>query len=63
VPTLVISGQYDRLTPPGAGEALAAAIPGARHWLVPRAAHAPFLSHRDEFAREVDAFLSPSAAA
>jgi pimeloyl-[acyl-carrier protein] methyl ester esterase len=62
VPTLVVSGQYDRLTPPGAGEALAAAIPGARHWLVPRAAHAPFLSHREEFAREVDAFLSPSAA-
>jgi pimeloyl-[acyl-carrier protein] methyl ester esterase len=60
-PTLVISGQYDRLTPPGAGAALAAAIPGARHWLVARAAHAPFLSHREEFVRGVDAFLSPPA--
>jgi pimeloyl-[acyl-carrier protein] methyl ester esterase len=60
-PTLAISGAYDRLTPPGAGEALAAAIPSARHWLVARAAHAPFLSHRAEFAREVDAFLAAPA--
>jgi pimeloyl-[acyl-carrier protein] methyl ester esterase len=61
--TLVVAGQYDRLTPPGAAEALARGIPGARHWLVPRAAHAPFLSHREEFAREIDAFLRDAPAA
>lgn len=63
VPTLVIAGQYDRLTPPAASEALAAAIPGARYVLVPRAAHAPFLSHRAEFVREVAAFLQAPPAA
>jgi pimeloyl-[acyl-carrier protein] methyl ester esterase len=61
--TLVVGGQYDRLTPPGASEALARAVPGAHHWLVPRAAHAPFLSHRAEFVREVDAFLGEAPAA
>jgi pimeloyl-[acyl-carrier protein] methyl ester esterase len=57
-PTLVIAGEYDRLTPPDAARALAAAIPGARCVVYPRAAHAPFLSHREEFAREVGAFLA-----
>jgi pimeloyl-[acyl-carrier protein] methyl ester esterase len=61
-PTLVVAGQYDRLTPPGAAEALAAGIPGARYVLVPRAAHAPFLSHRAEFVGEVAAFLAADQA-
>jgi len=26
--------------------------------MIPRAAHAPFMSHREEFMRELDAFLS-----
>ena len=43
--SLVVSGAYDRLTPPPAGAALAAGIAGARHAIVERAAHAPFLSH------------------
>lgn len=57
-PTLVYAGQYDRLTPPGAGEALAAAIPRARFRLVERCAHAPFLSHREAFCAEVAEFLA-----
>lgn len=57
-PTLVYAGQYDRLTPPGAGEALAAAIPRARFRLLERCAHAPFLSHRETFSTEVAAFLA-----
>lgn len=61
-PTLVISGQYDRLTPPGASDALAAAL-RARHWAVPRAAHAPFISHREAFATELLAFLDGDATA
>ena len=47
VPTLVISGEYDRVTPPGAGAALAAALPQGRLLSIARAAHAPFLSHAE----------------
>lgn len=57
VPTLVVSGQYDRLTPPQAGEWWAARIPGARHVQVPGAGHAPFLSHPDAVATAIGAFL------
>lgn len=56
-PTLVIHGAYDQLCPAGAGEWLAAAIPGARLALHPRAAHAPFLSHPDWFAEQLAGFL------
>jgi pimeloyl-[acyl-carrier protein] methyl ester esterase len=59
VPTLVISGEYDRLTPPGAGEALAAAIGGARMLRFAKAAHAPFLSHPREFIAALRDFLRP----
>lgn len=43
--TLVITGQRDRLVPPAAGEALAAALPHARLRRIAGAGHAPFLSH------------------
>jgi len=56
-PTLVIAGGRDTLTPPGAGRWLAAAIPGARFEEIAGAAHAPFLSHRDEFLAALEAFL------
>jgi len=56
--TLVIGGAYDRLAAPGAIEALAAGIPGARAVIVPRAAHAPFLSHPAAFLGLVTEFLS-----
>jgi len=49
LPTLVIAGGYDRLTPPEASEVMAEAIPGARMALIPKSAHAPFISHPDEF--------------
>ncbi len=57
VPTLVISGEYDRLTPPAAGQFLAAQIPSARHVLVRGASHAPFLSHPGGFLHALEAFL------
>lgn len=50
MPTLVIGGQYDRVTPPGAGRALAAALPRAEYREIARAGHAPFLSHSDTVA-------------
>jgi len=57
-PTLVISGEHDRLTPPAAGEWLAAAMPDARHRLIQGAAHAPFLSHAHEVLDELRRFLA-----
>jgi pimeloyl-[acyl-carrier protein] methyl ester esterase len=57
-PTLVIGGQNDRITAPAASRALAQALPDARYVEMRRAAHAPFLSHRREFAALVDRFLN-----
>jgi pimeloyl-[acyl-carrier protein] methyl ester esterase len=56
-PTLVIAGQYDRITSPAASSALALALPNARYVEMHRAAHAPFLSHRAEFVALVSQFL------
>ena len=60
-PTLVIAGQYDRVTLPAASRALAEALPDARYVEIRRAAHAPFLSHTTEFAALVSAFLRGEA--
>jgi len=47
-PTLVVSGELDRIARPASGRALAAAIPGARYLEVPRAGHA-FPAYRPEW--------------
>jgi pimeloyl-[acyl-carrier protein] methyl ester esterase len=60
VPTLIIAGEYDRMTPPGAARELAANIHGARLELIERAGHAPFLSHGAEFCRAITAFFGRS---
>jgi len=60
-PTLVIAGQYDRVTLPVASRALADALPEARYVEFRRAAHAPFLSHTAEFAALVTEFLRGGA--
>jgi pimeloyl-[acyl-carrier protein] methyl ester esterase len=57
VPALVIAGQHDRITAPAAARALAMALPDARYVEMRRAAHAPFLSHKKEFATLVERFL------
>ena len=49
IPTLIITGDYDRLIPVQAGEFLAAAVHGAQSMVFPKAAHAPFLSSPVEF--------------
>ncbi len=56
-PALVIAGQYDRVTLPAASRELAHALPDARYVEFRRAAHAPFLSHTEEFAALVTRFL------
>jgi pimeloyl-[acyl-carrier protein] methyl ester esterase len=57
-PALVISGQYDRITRPGASRALAGRLVGGRLLEIRRAGHAPFLSHAGEVARAVRDFLA-----
>ncbi|MGH8297796.1 MAG: alpha/beta fold hydrolase [Steroidobacteraceae bacterium] len=60
LPTLVIAGQYDRVTLPAASHALANALPDAKYVEIRRAAHAPFLSHLPEVsALLADFLLSP----
>lgn len=56
-PTLVITGDYDRLTPPAAGETLAKGIPAARYACIPKSAHAPFISHGEAFTLLLTAFM------
>ena len=55
--TLVLSGEHDRITPPAASEWLANTMPRARHVCLPRAGHAPFLSHAADFSTALADFL------
>lgn len=57
-PTLVVHGGHDTLCPAAAGRWLAERIPQARLAPHERAAHAPFLSHPQWFAEQVERFLS-----
>ncbi|UCV06474.1 alpha/beta fold hydrolase [Dechloromonas denitrificans] len=56
-PTLLIHGAADPLMPLAAGEALAAAIPGARLEVFADCAHAPFISRPDDFLARLTAFI------
>lgn len=58
--TLVIAGERDTLTPPAASTFLAQALPQARLAQIHGAAHAPFLSHPDEFVKQTTEFLKSS---
>lgn len=58
VPLLALMGRLDRLTPPAAGEWLAASVPHGRVQVMSRAAHAPFLSHPDAFCAAIEEFLA-----
>jgi pimeloyl-[acyl-carrier protein] methyl ester esterase len=55
--TLVIAGERDKLTPPEALRYLAQHMPAARLVEVKGAAHAPFLSHPDEFVQQLKIFM------
>jgi pimeloyl-[acyl-carrier protein] methyl ester esterase len=57
-PALVVGGQHDRITPPAALAWLAAALPRATTVQIERAGHAPFVSHPQDFAQSLVAFLS-----
>ena len=49
LPVLLVSGQYDRATPPAALEALAQVLPDARHATLAHAGHWPQLEDPDGF--------------
>jgi pimeloyl-[acyl-carrier protein] methyl ester esterase len=57
-PTLLIAGQHDRVTPPGASRWMSEELPDARLVTVPRAGHAPFVSHHDEVLAALRGFLA-----
>ena len=52
-PTLIIQGDHDALTREAAAKWLADQMPNAQYVLIPHAAHAPFLSHREIFLNHV----------
>ena len=56
-PTLVIAGERDTLTPSAAAEYLAQTLPNACLVKIQGAAHAPFLSHTDQFMTAVLNFM------
>jgi len=63
IPTLIMTGEHDRLTPPQAGQFLAAVVRGAQYRVIPRTAHAPFLSSPMEFIFALKQFLNNLSAA
>jgi pimeloyl-ACP methyl ester carboxylesterase len=58
VPTLVLAGAEDVLTPPAESELLASAIPGAKLEIVPRAGHLASLERPDAVNAVLQAFLA-----
>ncbi|MFN3543496.1 MAG: pimeloyl-ACP methyl ester esterase BioH [Thiobacillus sp.] len=56
-PVLVVHGALDTLTPRGAGAWLAGRLPQAQYLELPRAAHAPHLSHPDAVAAAIGRFV------
>jgi pimeloyl-ACP methyl ester carboxylesterase len=58
VPTLVLTGDADRLVPPAYSERLAALIPGAKLVKIPGGSHAFNLEQPDAFNRAVLEFLA-----
>jgi pimeloyl-[acyl-carrier protein] methyl ester esterase len=61
IPALVIAGQYDRVTPPQAAQALAQLMPQARLLQIPRAGHAPFISHPEALSAALLGFTRQEA--
>ena len=57
LPTLVVVGAEDRLTPPRDAEAMAKAVPGARLAVIPDAGHLPPLEQAESFNGHLQAFL------
>jgi len=61
-PALVIAGERDKLSPPEASNFMALSLPNARGVTIEGAAHAPFISHREEFIGYVMEFMNEKQA-
>ncbi|MDO8291711.1 MAG: alpha/beta fold hydrolase [Gallionella sp.] len=61
-PTLVLAGERDTLIPHQAAQYLASQTPNGRLVMIRGAAHAPFLSHPDEFIKHLVDFLGDTKA-
>jgi pimeloyl-ACP methyl ester carboxylesterase len=57
IPTLVMVGEADAVTPPDRARAMAKAIPGARLAIIPGAAHLPPVEQPQEVTRQLREFL------
>jgi pimeloyl-ACP methyl ester carboxylesterase len=57
IPTVVMVGESDALTPPEQARTLAEAIPGARLEVIPGAGHLPPLEQPEEVTRRLREFL------
>lgn len=57
VPSLVLVGEEDELTPPASSAALAAGIPGATLTTIPRAGHLSNLEDPEAFRAAIETFL------
>jgi 3-oxoadipate enol-lactonase len=57
VPTLIMVGREDTLTPPSAAQAMKEKIPGAEMRVIPRAGHLSNLENPEEFTKHLAAFL------
>jgi pimeloyl-ACP methyl ester carboxylesterase len=58
VPTLILVGEYDAITPPVVAAAMSTRIPGSRVVIIPGAGHLSNLENPDAFNAAVIEFLS-----
>ena len=61
VPTLLVWGANDKLSPPANADKLNDAIAGSRKVLIDKAGHYPFIEHPDQFNAAVREFLKPQS--
>ena len=58
VPTLIMTGEHDALTPPAIGKAMQQRIPGSEFTIIPNAAHMSNLENQQEFNKRLETFLA-----
>jgi len=61
VPTLILVGMHDLLTPPSVSQEMQSKIPGSEIHLIPNAAHMSNLENPEEFDKHLLSFLQKSA--
>lgn len=57
IPTLLLFGEEDRITPPETGMVMQRQIPGSKFYLIPEAAHLPNIENTGEFNKRLSLFL------